>query len=284
MGEPGRLILAATPLGNPLDASARLREALATAEVIAAEDTRRLRRLASDLGVHVDARVVSCHDTIEASRVEAVLAVLASGRDVLVVTDAGMPAVSDPGYRLTRAAIDAEYPVTVLPGPSAVLGALVLSGLPVDRFCFEGFLPRKHGERVRALEGLAHEQRTMVFFESPHRVEATLTDLATVFGADREAAVVRELTKTYEEVLRGPLAELAERSRSGLRGEITLVVAGAPPVISTDPEDWVNRVQAAEAAGIDRRSAIADVARELGVPRREVYDAVVAARARSPRP
>ncbi len=226
----GRVLLAATPLGNPADASSRLREALAATPVIAAEDTRRLQRLCADLGVRPSGRVVSFFEANEATRVPLLLAALASGEDVLVVTDAGMPSVSDPGYRLVAAAIEAGIDVSVLPGPSAVVAALAVSGLPVDRFCFEGFLPRKAGDRRRALAGLATEPRTLVFFEAPHRIAASLADLVTAFGADRGAAVCRELTKTYEEVKRGTLGELAEWATEGeVRGEITLVIAGATP-------------------------------------------------------
>lgn len=279
----GRLILAATPLGDPGDATVRLREALASVPVIAAEDTRRTRRLAGDLGVTLTARIISLHDSAEASRIEGLLSALRQGDDVLVVSDAGMPLVSDPGYRIVRACLEAGIEVDVLPGPSAVLAALVVSGLPVDRFCFEGFLPRKAGDRRRHLQTLAGESRTMVFFESPHRISAALADLVEVFGADRQAVLARELTKTHQEVIRGDLALLRGRAEEGVRGEITLVIAGAPPgPASEDPTDWVRRVQAAEAAGIDRRRAIADVAREVGVPRREVYDAVVAARKATP--
>lgn len=282
VGDPqefGRLILAATPLGNPGDASIRLRDALATAGVIAAEDTRRARRLASDLGVALTGRVISLHDSAEAGRVEGLLSTLREGIDVLVISDAGMPLVSDPGYRVVRACLGAGIEVAVLPGPSAVLAALVVSGLAVDRFCFEGFLARKPGDRRRHLQSLAAEQRTMVFFESPHRISAALADMVAVFGPDRPAVLARELTKTHEEVIRGDLSYLCERAGAGLRGEITVVIAGGgDQAAASDPAEWVARVEAAEAAGIDRRSAIGDVAREVGVPRREVYDAVVAAR------
>jgi len=282
VGDPadfGRLILAATPLGNPGDASIRLRDALATAGVIAAEDTRRARRLASDLGVELAGRVISLHDSAEAGRVEVLLSSLRDGIDVLVISDAGMPLVSDPGYRVVRACLDAGIEVAVLPGPSAVLAALVVSGLAVDRFCFEGFLPRKPGDRRRHLQSLAVEQRTMVFFESPHRISAALADMVEVFGPDRPAVLARELTKTHEEVIRGNLAYVRQRADAGLRGEITVVIAGGEDqAVASDPGEWVARVEAAEAAGIDRRAAIGDVAREVGVPRRDVYDAVVAAR------
>jgi len=281
----GRIILAATPLGNPADASARLRECLATAPVIAAEDTRRLRRLASDLGVRVTGRVVSLFDAVEGQRAAGLIEAARSGDDVLIVSDAGMPAVSDPGYRVVQAAIEANIAVQVLPGPSAVLTALVISGLPVDRFCFEGFLPRKAGERRRLLTSLAQESRTMIFFESPHRVAATLADMVAAFGADRPAALCRELTKTYEEVWRGPLSDLHERAAGEVRGEVTLVIGGAPVVVHRGTaQDWVAAVARLEESGDDRKAAIAMVAREVGVARREVYDAVVAARHQAERP
>ncbi len=205
---PGVLVLAATPIGRVADAPPRLAEELAGADVVAAEDTRRLRRLTADLGVTVAGRVVSYFEGNEASRTETLVQALEAGERVLLVTDAGMPSVSDPGYRLVAAAVARDLPVTAVPGPSAVLTALAVSGLPVDRFCFEGFLPRKAGERSRRLAGLAGEQRTMVFFEAPHRTEAALAAMAVELGRDRPAAVCRELTKTHEEVRRGGLAEL----------------------------------------------------------------------------
>jgi 16S rRNA (cytidine1402-2'-O)-methyltransferase len=276
----GRVLLAATPLGNPADASARLRSALETVPLIAAEDTRRLQRLCTDLGVRPSGRVVSFFEANEAARLPLLLAALGSGQDVLVVTDAGMPSVSDPGYRLVAAAIEAEIEVTVLPGPSAVLAALAVSGLPVDRFCFEGFPPRKAGDRRRALAELADERRTLVFFEAPHRLAATLVDLAGAFGGDRPAAICRELTKTYEEVKRGPLAALVEWAAAAeVRGEITLVVAGAPPVVvERSPAELAAAVVAREQAGLTRKDAIAEVARAAGVPKKEVYAAVIAAK------
>ena len=275
MTGPGRVILAATPLGNPADASPRLASAMETADVIAAEDTRRLRRLARDLGATPRGRVLSLHDSIEGRRATQLIADVRAGSDVLVVTDAGMPGVSDPGYRIVRAAIDAGIPVTVLPGPSAVLAALVVSGLPVDRFCFEGFLPRRPGERRRRLEELAREPRTMVFFEAPHRLSAALADMAVAFGGSRPAALCRELTKTYEEIRRGSLEELCAGAE-GVRGEITLVVGGAPAVADAGtPAEWAREVAARVATGEDRRSAISGVAEDHGVPRRAVYDAVV---------
>jgi 16S rRNA (cytidine1402-2'-O)-methyltransferase len=275
--EPGRVLLAATPLGRPEDASARLRAALESAPVIAAEDTRRLRRLCADLGVTPSGRVVSFFDANEAARVPALVEALREGSDVLVVTDAGMPSVSDPGYRLVVAAIEAGLEVTVLPGPSAVLAALAVSGLPVDRFCFEGFLPRRSGERRRALEALAAERRTMVFFEAPHRLAESLADLAAAFGDERPAAVCRELTKTHEQVLRGPLAELVTWAGGEVRGEITLVVAGAAPVAeAAQPHELAAEVAARESAGEPRKEAIAAVARARSLPKRAVFDAVVA--------
>ena len=271
-------MVAATPLGNPADASGRLRDLLATADVIAAEDTRRIRRLASDLQVHISGRVVSFHDNAERTRVPGLVAAMQEGATVLVVSDAGMPGVSDPGYRIIRAAIDVGLPVTVAPGPSAVLTALVLSGLPVDRFCFEGFLPRKAGERRSRIAELGTEPRTLVFFEAPHRIAETLRDLAEAWGA-REAAICRELTKTYEEVIRGDLVVLAH-SVGELRGEITLVVAGrtAPLIDPSDPAALAVEVEVRVAAGVDRRQAVSAVAQDAGVPRRVVYDAVVAAK------
>jgi 16S rRNA (cytidine1402-2'-O)-methyltransferase len=278
--ETGRVILAGVPLGQAGDASARLRAALASAPVIAAEDTRRLRRLCADLDVRPTGRVVSFFDANEAARVPGLLDALRSGQDVLVITDAGMPSVSDPGYRLVAAAVAAGLDVTALPGPSAVTTALAVSGLPVDRFCFEGFLPRKAGERRRALGALAAESRTMVFFEAPHRLAAAVRDLAAAFGADRQAAVCRELTKTYEEVRRGGLGELADWAAGEVRGEITLVVAGAEADASdrAEPEALAAAVAEAEQAGASRKDAIAAVARVHGRPKREVFDAVVAAK------
>jgi len=222
------LLVAATPIGNPDDASARLREALATADVVAAEDTRRLRRLAAALEVDLGGRLVSYYDAVETARTETLLDDLRAGRTVLLVTDAGTPLVSDPGHRLVAAAAAEGLPVTALPGPSAPLAALAVAGLPVDRWGFEGFLPRKAGERRQRLADLAAEQRTLVFFEAPHRAGATRTDLATAFGADRRAVACRELTKTYEEVRRATLGELADWAADGIR-----LNAVAPGMTST---------------------------------------------------
>jgi 16S rRNA (cytidine1402-2'-O)-methyltransferase len=278
-GAQGRVILAGTPLGRAEDASARLRDALASAPVIAAEDTRRLRRLCADLDVTPVGRILSFFDANESGRVPQLVEILQAGQDVLVVTDAGMPSVSDPGYRLVTAAAEAGLVVTSLPGPSAVTTALAVSGLPVDRFCFEGFLPRKAGDRRRALAALAGEPRTMVFFEAPHRLAETLADMAAILGGDRLAAVCRELTKTYEEVRRGGLGELAGWARGDVRGEITLVVAGAPATADdVNPAELAAEVAAREDAGQVRKDAIADVARLRGLPKRVVFDAVVAAK------
>jgi 16S rRNA (cytidine1402-2'-O)-methyltransferase len=273
------VVLAATPLGRPDDASERLRVALGSTPVIAAEDTRRLRRLCADLGVTPAGRVVSFYDANEAGRVPQLLDALQAGEDVLVVTDAGMPSVSDPGYRLVNAAVAAGVDVTALPGPSAVLTALAVSGLPVDRFCFEGFLPRKPGERRRAIAALAGEPRTIVLFEAPHRLASTLADLAAGFGGDRPAAVCRELTKTHEEVRRATLAALAGWAQGDVRGEITVVIGGAPAVFAAaGPAELAAAVAERERAGQARKDAIAEVARERGLPKRTVFDAVVAAK------
>jgi 16S rRNA (cytidine1402-2'-O)-methyltransferase len=275
----GRLVLGGAPLGQPGDVGPRLRTAMATADVLAVEDTRRLHRLAADLEVQLSGRVVTFHESVERSRLPGLLAALAEGRTVLLLTDAGMPSVSDPGYTLVRAAIDAGVEVTSVPGPSAVTTALAVSGLPVDRFCFEGFLPRKAGERRSRLAGLAEERRTMVFFESPHRLADALTDATAAFGDSRPAAVCRELTKTHEEVRRGTLAELASWAADGVRGEITLVVGGAPAApVSLSPSEVAAEVAAEEAAGATRKDAIRAVVVRTGLPRRTVYDAVVAAK------
>jgi 16S rRNA (cytidine1402-2'-O)-methyltransferase len=272
----GLLVLAATPIGQVADASRRLADELARADVVAAEDTRRLRRLTSDLGVELAGRVVSYFDANEAGRTAGLVEAMEAGQRVLVVTDAGMPSVSDPGYRLVTAAVEAGIRVTAVPGPSAVLTALAVSGLPVDRFCFEGFLPRKAGERARRLAELAEEVRTMVFFEAPHRTSAALTAMADALGAARPAAVCRELTKTHEEVVRGALAELASWAEAGVRGEVTIVVGGrtGPAVVPSGPDEVSALVAAEEEGGLPRRDAIRAVAQRTGLPRREVYDAV----------
>jgi len=274
----GTLVLAGTPLGNPADASPRLARLLATADLVAAEDTRRLRRLLADMEVVRTGPVLSYYEDVERERLPRLLAVLAGGGTVALVTDAGMPSVSDPGYRAARAALDAGYAVTSLPGPSAVTTALAVSGLPCDRFCFEGFIPRRSAERRARLAELADEPRTQVYFESPRRLAVTLADMAVAFGADRPAAVCRELSKTYEEVLRATLGALATWAQTGVRGEITLVVQGAPDATGgdTDPADLAARVAALEAQGVGRKEAIRLVASSTGTPKRLVFDAVVA--------
>ena len=272
----GVLVLAATPIGQAGDAPPRLAAELSGADVVAAEDTRRLRRLTTDLGIELSGRVVSYFEGNEQARTPTLLEALLAGERVVLVTDAGMPSVSDPGYRLVAAAVEAGVRVTSVPGPSAVLTALAVSGLPVDRFCFEGFLPRKAGERSRRLDSLRDEERTMVFFEAPHRTEAALAAMATSWGEDRVAAVCRELTKTHEEVRRGPLGELVGWAAEGVRGEVTIVVTGAAPsaAISTEPPALVAAVAEREDQGMTRKEAIAEVARLAGVPKREVYQLV----------
>ncbi len=273
----GLLVLAATPIGDAEDASPALVRALETADLVAAEDTRRLRDLCRRVGVTVEARVVSYFDGNEASRVGLLVDALLAGQTVVVVTDAGMPSVSDPGFRVTAAAIEAGVRVTAVPGPSAVLTALALSGLPTDRFCFEGFLPRKSGERRRRFAALASEERTMVFFEAPHRLADFLADAADLLGADRPAAVCRELTKTYEEVVRLLLGELAEWARGEVRGEITVVIAGAVPGEISEP-DAVAAVLARVASGERLKDAAAAVASETGHPKSKLYNEALATR------
>ncbi|NJC69407.1 16S rRNA (cytidine(1402)-2'-O)-methyltransferase [Planosporangium thailandense] len=271
------MILLGAPLGNVGDASTRLREILASADVVAAEDTRRLIRLARELDVTVPGRIVSYFEGNEQRRTPELVDALTGGATVALITDGGMPSVSDPGFRLVRAALDAGVPVTAAPGPSAVTTALALSGLPSDRFCFEGFPPRRPGERRALFTRLSAEPRTLVFFEAPHRVQDTLADLAAAFGPDRPAALCRELTKLHEEIRRAPLGELASSAvEDPPRGEITLVVAGAPAAPAARPTaaDLVAEVAAREAAGTPRKDAIAAVAAERGVPRRELYNAV----------
>jgi 16S rRNA (cytidine1402-2'-O)-methyltransferase len=268
------IILAATPIGNLGDASRRLIEALGRVEVIAAEDTRTTIQLLSALGVENRPRLIALHDHNETAKAAEVVE-LAREHDVLVLSDAGMPTVSDPGYALVVAAAAAGVTVTALPGPSAVLMALAVSGLPTDRFVFEGFLPRKG--RLAALRALAAEPRTLVFFESPHRIGDALADLATAFGPARRGAVCRELTKLHEEVARGTLAELAARFADGARGEIALVVEGAPPA-SASLEDGVARVLQLVAGGARLREASTEVAEVTGLGRRELYEAALRAR------
>lgn len=274
----GRLLLGATPLGQPSDASPRLASALVSADVVAAEDTRRVRTLATALGLRISGKVVSLFDQNEATRVPALVADIKAGATVLAVTDAGMPAISDPGYRLVTACIAEGLPVTCLPGPSAVTTALAVSGLPSDRFCFEGFAPRKSSARRAWLATLAAEQRTCVFFESPRRLAACLTDAADELGTARRAVVCRELTKVHEEVVRGSLGELAQWAAGGVLGEITVVLDGAQP--RADIVALVAEVQALVDAGARVKDACAEViAANPGAPsRRELYDAYLRSR------
>ncbi|TDZ81049.1 16S rRNA (cytidine(1402)-2'-O)-methyltransferase [Mycobacteroides salmoniphilum] len=276
----GNLLLAATPLGEPGDASPRLREALATTAVVAAEDTRRVRALAKSLDVQISGQIISFYDQNEASRIEPLLADLEAGYDVLVVTDAGMPSISDPGYRLVAACVKKGITIKCLPGPSAVTTALAVSGLPVDRFCFEGFAPRKQGARRRWLAELATEPRTCVFFESPRRLGETLADAVEVLGPERRAAVCRELTKTHEEVLRGTLRELAVWAEGDVLGEITVVLDGGRPAVP-EIETLVDRVEELMDDGMGLRESCAMAIGESGatLSRRDLYDAVVKARA-----
>ncbi|MGG5171997.1 16S rRNA (cytidine(1402)-2'-O)-methyltransferase [Pseudarthrobacter sp. J1738] len=275
----GRIVLAATPIGNVGDASPRLRELLGSADIIAAEDTRRLQRLVRATEVTVTGRIVSYHEHNEAAKTPELLAQVREGKTLLMVTDAGMPAVSDPGFRLVEAAVAAGETVTAVPGPSAVLTALALSGLPTDRFCFEGFLPRKSGERSGRLKELVTERRTMVFFEAPHRLEVMLRAVDAAFGPERRIAVCRELTKTYEEVLRGTVRELLEWAESNqVRGEIAVVVAGAPEQAPSAPEDHVAAVNQLVAGGVRLKDAVAAVAEEARLSKRELYSAVLDSR------
>jgi 16S rRNA (cytidine1402-2'-O)-methyltransferase len=274
----GRLLIGATPLGQPTDASARLVSALRSADVIAAEDTRRIRTLAQALDVKPAGKVVSLYDQNEATRVPGLVAEIAAGATVLLVSDAGMPLISDPGYRLVAACIDAGVAVHCLPGPSAVTTALAVSGLPSEKFCFEGFAPRRHSARMSWLATLAAESRTCVFFESPRRLVDTLGDAVEALGSDREAVVCRELTKTHEEIVRGSLAELAHWAKDGVLGEITVVLAGATP--TADVATLVAEVTALVEKGMRVKDACAQViASNPGAPsRRELYDAVLRAR------
>ena len=272
----GVVVLAATPIGQIGDAPPRLAEELAGADVIAAEDTRRLQRLLRGLGAAAqpshDRAIISYHEHNEAARTADLIDRLGQGARIVLVTDAGMPSVSDPGYRLVRAAVEAGHRVTAVPGPSAVLTALAVSGLPVDRFCFEGFLPRKAGERRRVLEDLAQERRTMVFFEAPHRLAESLGEMARVFGVEREGAVCRELTKTYEEVRRDGLGRLADWAAGGVRGEITVVVAGAQPR-HTSPADHVGVIAERVGSGERLKDVCADVSAATGLSKKALYEA-----------
>lgn len=277
--EGGVLILGGTPIGNLADASDRLRSALATADLIAVEDTRKLRTLASGLGVRTRGRVIVNHDHNEEGRSATIVQAVQDGQRVLLLSDAGMPTISDPGYVAAAAVAEADLPVTVVPGPSAALTALALSGLPTGRFTFEGFLARKGSERSRRLASLAGEERTMIFYESPHRTAATLADFVQTFGADRRGTVSRELTKLHEEVRRGTLAELAEWAESErIRGEIVIIVEGAQAPETPEAQDVVQLVLDRVAAGERLKAACAVVAAETGTSKRELYEAALAAR------
>jgi len=267
----GYLHVAATPIGNIQDASQHLINAFKEADVIACEDTRKTRFLINALAINTEAKLISHHEHNEREKTSQILQMIQDGKKLLVVSDAGMPAVSDPGFPLVQAAVDANIPITVIPGASAVTTALVLSGLPTDRFVFEGFLPRKSGERKKHLQSLATEHRTIIFFESGHRIEESLQDMAEIFGPSRKAALCRELTKTYEEVIRGSLSDLAERAQQELLGEITLVIAGAQAkeITAADIQAELERLAA---AGIPKKEAISEIMSRLGVPKREVFD------------
>jgi 16S rRNA (cytidine1402-2'-O)-methyltransferase len=271
------LTLAATPLGNPLDASPRLRAAIESAEIIAAEDSRRFHRLASDISATFTAKVLSFFEGNESDRTQELLVALRDGKNVLVLSDAGMPTISDPGFRLMRDAIAEKIEVHVIPGPSAPTMAIALSGLPTDRFTFEGFAPRTSGARIAFFESLRFEERTMVLFEAPHRLLESLSDAASILGGDRHGAICREMTKTYEETIRGTLDQLVEWAASHeVLGEITLVFAGVEVgAEAATNSQMVARVREFEAAGMDRKSAIATVAQELDLPKKLVYAAVV---------
>jgi 16S rRNA (cytidine1402-2'-O)-methyltransferase len=267
------LILAATPIGNLSDASPRLVECLETAAYIAAEDTRTLYKLAQALGIKINAKTFSLHEHNEGDRVDYLVA-LAAENDLVVVSDAGMPTVSDPGFQLVRGAVAKGVDVTIIPGPSAVLSALAVSGLPTDRFSFEGFLPRKQGERQRLWETLAHETRTMIFFESPHRILESLESALAVLGPHRQATVSRELTKKFEQTVRGTLAELVQWAKTEPKGEMVVVVAGAPAT-QHQALDVVDQVVELVAAGSPLKPAVAEVAAAAGVSKSELYDLVL---------
>ena len=269
------LILAAAPIGNPLDASTRLQSMITEVSFIAAEDSRRFLRLCKELGITPHAKVISYFEGNELSRLDEITSHLIEGTDVLVITDAGMPAVSDPGYRLIRIALDHQIPISVLPGPSAVNTALLLSGLPTDRYLFDGFPPRTSEARRKWLEKLVHEERTVVFFEAPHRIHETIKDAVDILGGEREAALCREMTKHYEEIIRAPLSELlAKIEERDILGEVTMVLAGISE-IHHEPEDLIAAVLARESLGISRKDAIVDIAREMKVPKRELFDLMV---------
>jgi 16S rRNA (cytidine1402-2'-O)-methyltransferase len=271
------LILACLPIGDVRDASAHLIAAITNAEYVAAEDSRKFARLCQDLEIRHSAKVISFFEGNENEKIEELSLILKSGKDILVVTDAGVPAISDPGYRLIRAALTANIQIKVLPGPSAVTTALLLSGLPTDRFCFEGFPPRTSGARLKWFTDLSEQERTIIFFEAPHRIIASLTDAGSALGLDRNAAVCREMSKNYEEVVRGPISELITWANSKeILGEITVVIEGFDPSSRQfSVEDLIKLVLEQEAAGESRKTAIALVAKENSVSKRVVFDAMV---------
>ena len=274
------LILACGPLGNVGDTTARITAALQSAPYIAAEDSRKLSRLTSDLGIRYEGKVISYFEGNESERIEQLTDILKSGSDLLVITDAGAPGISDPGYRLIRMAVENNIPIQVLPGPSAVTTSLLLSGLATDRFCFEGFAPRTSGTRKSWYQKLATEERTIIFFEAPHRLHESLVDAIEVLGGDRQAAICREMTKTYEETIRGSLHELLEWSTGReILGELTLVLAGYDSSgREYSIEELVTLVRAREAAGEARKEAISEVAKQVNLPKRVVFDAMVSAK------
>lgn len=275
-----KLSLAGVPLGNPGDASARLIRAIESATIIAAEDSRRFQRLCQDIGVTTEAKVLSFFEGNEEERTNQLLEELKNGSNVLVVTDAGMPTVSDPGFKLVRAAVAEKILIEVLPGPSAVTTALALSGLPTDRFCFEGFVPRTQGAREKFFDELKFEPRTIVFFEAPHRLLDTLEVAIQSLGKERQASLCREMTKTYEETVRATLGDIQNWAKSKeILGEITIVISGANEgAKENSQQEIIAAVRKLESVGMDRKEAISAVAAELDLPKREVFDAMVAAK------
>ena len=272
------LILACLPIGDVRDASAHLIESIQNATYVAAEDSRKFARLCQELNIKHHAKVITFFEGNESEKIDELTSLLKSQKDVLVVTDAGAPGVSDPGYRLIRAAVEADVKIKVLPGPSAVVTALLLSGLPTDRFCFEGFPPRTQGARSKWFNDLAQEERTIIFFEAPHRIVESLKDAGDAFGLDRIGAVCREMSKHYEEVVRGELSQLIEWAQSkDILGEITIVISGFDPgTREFDSAQLVQMVLNQESAGEGRKEAIAQVAKETGISKRVVFDAMVA--------
>lgn len=271
----GSILLAATPIGDSSDASPRLIRALSEADCVAAEDTRKLLSLCSRIGVRIHGHIMSLHEHNESARSASVVDRAHNGERVMVVSDAGMPTVSDPGFRVVKEAVKRGIPVTALPGPSAVLTALAVSGLPSDRFCFDGFPPRKEGDKRRLFESLASETRTMIFFESAKRIHDTLTEMVNAFGGDRQAVICRELTKVHEQIIRGDLSHLVYATREEMRGEITLVVAGADPHIP-NAEDHVAAVLALSEEGMRLKDAAKQVSDATGIKKNELYRAALA--------